>query len=156
MEIIYKRGDLLQTDIPVIAHGCNAKGVMGSGVAKAVREKWPHVYDEYKFWHSQEMLKPGQVLWVDTDDHKLIANCITQEDYGRSKTKVYVDYIALAKCMKAIEEEGVRRLDEHDPFTFHFVAMPRIGAGLANGDWDRISKIIETCFKQIQPVVYEL
>ena len=35
------------------------------------------------------------------------------------------------------------------------VAMPKIGAGLANGDWDTISKIIEEESGHVwQPVVY--
>ena len=34
MNIIYKQGDLLECSEQVIVHGCNAQGVMGSGVAK--------------------------------------------------------------------------------------------------------------------------
>ena len=36
------------------------------------------------------------------------------------------------------------------------VAMPKIGAGLANGDWKTISSIIEEESKYFQPVAYEL
>lgn len=33
MKIIYKQGDLLSCPERVILHGCNAQGVMGSGIA---------------------------------------------------------------------------------------------------------------------------
>ncbi len=35
--ITYKQGDLMKASETYIAHGCNAQGVMGSGVAKAIR-----------------------------------------------------------------------------------------------------------------------
>ena len=31
----------------VIVHGCNAQGVMGSGVAKQLRAKYPEIYVDY-------------------------------------------------------------------------------------------------------------
>ena len=41
-------GDLFTTDARFIVHQVNCKGVMGSGVAKQVRNKYPHVFVEYK------------------------------------------------------------------------------------------------------------
>lgn len=41
-------GDLFTTNAKIICHQVNCQGKMGSGVAKQVREKYPHVYEEYK------------------------------------------------------------------------------------------------------------
>lgn len=41
-------GDLFTTNAQIICHQVNCQGKMGSGVAKQVREKYPHVYEEYK------------------------------------------------------------------------------------------------------------
>ena len=41
-------GDLLQANIPLIAHQTNCLGVMGAGIAKAIKNKWPDVYTQYK------------------------------------------------------------------------------------------------------------
>ena len=38
MKIEYRQGDLFQTDVRHIVHGCNAQGVMGKGVAKLVKD----------------------------------------------------------------------------------------------------------------------
>ena len=47
MEIKYFDGDVLTSTAPIIMHQVNCKGSMNSGVAKAIKEKWPVVYDEY-------------------------------------------------------------------------------------------------------------
>lgn len=41
-------GDLFETDAKFIVHQVNCMGRMGSGVALQVKEKYPHVYEEYK------------------------------------------------------------------------------------------------------------
>lgn len=40
-------GDLFKTPFEIIAHQVNCQGVMGSGVAKQVKEKFPYVYSTY-------------------------------------------------------------------------------------------------------------
>ena len=44
--IIYD--DITKSNADYICHQVNCQGVMGSGVAKAIRDKWPQVYEEYK------------------------------------------------------------------------------------------------------------
>lgn len=41
------QGDLLESQATIIVHQVNCMGVMGSGVAKGIREKWEHVYTKY-------------------------------------------------------------------------------------------------------------
>ena len=36
-------GDLLQSNLPLIAHQTNCLGVMGAGIAKAIKNKWNSV-----------------------------------------------------------------------------------------------------------------
>ena len=40
-------GDLLQSNLPLIAHQTNCLGVMGAGIAKAIKNKWNSVYIQY-------------------------------------------------------------------------------------------------------------
>jgi len=44
MEVIYKIGDVLKAETKVIAHQVNCKGVMGAGLAKQVKSKFPIVF----------------------------------------------------------------------------------------------------------------
>jgi len=157
MKIIYKKGDMFLHVFPegqckVFAHGCNLQGVMGSGVAKQIKEKYPWAYEIYKQGCNEPFSNIGDVypaFYLACDD-AIIYNCITQEYFGRDKNTVYVDYYALRKCMQFINEES-----EYDSKVPE-VVMPKIGAGLANGDWDIISKIIEEESTYFQPIVYEL
>lgn len=42
--MIYLNKNIITIQEGVIAHGVNCTGAMNSGVAKAIREKWPEVY----------------------------------------------------------------------------------------------------------------
>ena len=149
MKIIYKQGDLLSCTEPILLHGCNMQGVMGSGVAKAVRKKWPDTYAFYRETFERGDLRLGDIL-IDFRDDKYVVHAITQEYYGRVVGTTYVSYDAIRKCCKRANDffRAVPQMTS--------IAMPKIGAGLGGGDWNIISAIIEDEFKDVQPVVYEL
>lgn len=149
MKIKYIKGDLFDTDIEVIVHGCNAQGVMGSGVAKIIRDRYNKAYDRYrKEYKLHGHLNLGDIITARGDDGKVIINAITQEFYGRDG-KRYVSYDALADAMKKIN-----RFNE--VYGVSDIAMPMIGAGLGGGDWSVIEAIIESELTDIQPYVYSL
>lgn len=129
--------DLLTVDRGIILHGCNAQGVMGSGVAKLIRAKWPGAYAAYRAAYEDKGLKPGQTVWyrASADPLLMIGNAITQQFYGRDPSRVYVDYDAVRACMR---EAGAAARRFNLP-----VHYPMIGAGLGGGDWSTISGIIE-------------
>ena len=145
MQIEYRKGDLLQTEVKHLIHGCNSKGVMGSGVAKVLREKYPQAYQDYNDSYNSYGLELGDVIVSVQDDGKIIHNAITQKDYGRRDDRVYVSYWAIAEVFRKINQWGIKE-----------IAMPKIGAGLANGDWNVISAIIENTLIDTKPIVYEL
>lgn len=145
MKIEYITGDLFSTDCEHIVHGCNAQGVMGSGVAKTVKESY---FDAYKFYaeqYDQHGLKLGDVQFVPANG-KVIVNAVTQEHFGRDG-KQYVSYDAVQQAMRTINNtlklSGVDR-----------VAMPKIGAGLGGGEWSIIEALIELEMTDVQPYVY--
>jgi len=145
VKIRYEVGDMFAGPQRVLVHGCNAKGVMGSGVAKIVRDQYPQAYRAYRDAYEKFGLKPGDVVLADCGD-RTIVNAVTQDDYGRDPSRIYVDYDAVAKCMRAIN--NIAPGEE--------VGMPMIGSGLARGDWNRIAEIIERESREYQPVVWVL
>ena len=145
--IEYIKGDLFDTPHHIIVHGCNAQGVMGSGVAKIVREKHPYAYDDYIRVSKFQGLRLGQCIYS-VSNHKLIVNAITQNNYGRDGSR-YVDYEAVAKVMQHVN--GVARDSDYGT-----IAMPKIGAGLGGGDWNVIEAIIKSECVDVNVVVYEL
>lgn len=147
MKIRYVKGNLFDTDILHIAHGCNALGVMGSGVARIVRDAYTDAYDAYQVEHQENGLKLGTVQLVGANG-KVIINAITQDFYGKpAEPTRFVDYDAVGECMNTINH--VLKLSGYTR-----VAMPMIGAGLGGGDWAIIEKIIENEMTDVEPVVY--
>lgn len=145
MDIKYITGNLLDAPEPIIIHGCNAQGVMGSGVAKAIRDKYPMAYAEYETVHRIHGLRLGEVVWGDCGQH-VVGNAITQKYYGRDPIR-YCSYEAIARAI-----EGVNIMARSSGI--EAVGMPLIGAGLAHGSWKIISSIIEVEAQDFQPVVY--
>ena len=151
--ITYKKGDVTnhKSDDPyILMHCCNNKGAYNAGVAKCIREKWPHAYYAYVNAYKTEGLG-GVIFWVNKKCDLYIANCIAQDSYGPGD-KRYLDYRALRKCFESVRNlclmSGIRS-----------VIAPKIGAGLAGGKWEKIeSMIIEELLYdgKIDVIIYEL
>jgi len=94
--------DILSAKSGVIVQGCNAKGVMGAGLAKQIACKWPEVKAKYMSYHADNKLRLGSVHFIKVDKNLYVANAITQEDYGLDKSVVYADYYAIKKAMRKI------------------------------------------------------
>lgn len=155
--IEYIKGDVTLAPEFVILQGCNAQGKMNSGVAKAIRAKWPEVFYQYSMEHEAFGLALGDIhpcfvrhretTFNNQYITKVIVNAITQRFYGRDPNVVYVDYGAIDLALM----ETVDLLDHLSQTT---IAMPKIGAGLGNGDWDRIEGLIKKRMPDIWVKIY--
>jgi O-acetyl-ADP-ribose deacetylase (regulator of RNase III) len=138
-----RKGDILSVEKGIIVHGCNARGVMGSGLAKQVKEKWPECFEVYKnhllFEAHAGHSCLGQVVPKMINENLIIANAITQEDYGREPGKVYVNYAAVGRCFT-----NIARVANDLQLPVHY---PMIGAGLAGGSWELIEQQIDRAFE---------
>lgn len=155
--IEYRKGNLLDVTEGIIVHGCNARGVMGSGVAKAIRDKYPACYTLYNDEYASRGLLLGDIIWWCYDnDHKIpvskllyIANGITQEFYGKDG-KRHVNYVAVGSVFKEVFRQAYAcNLDVH---------FPKIGAGLGGGDWNIIEQIINDAdnYNRVNKICWEL
>tara|TARA_R110000851_G_scaffold208585_2_gene361059 strand:- start:922 stop:1386 length:465 start_codon:yes stop_codon:yes gene_type:complete len=147
------KGSILDAPQKFIAHGVNCQNKMGSGVAKVLFDKYPIVKSSYhKFIRLCEFLLIngqedllGMVDGVLVENEKFVLNCFTQEFYGYDRKK-YLSYEAIRKCFTEID--GDNSIDE--------VAIPKIGCGLAGGDWEAVSIIIDLCTPNTKITVYEV
>jgi O-acetyl-ADP-ribose deacetylase (regulator of RNase III) len=145
--IIYKKGDLLQAPEDVIAHGVNCVGGFGSGVAGQIAKKFPKAKAYYLEKYEDEGWKLGDVQFVKVYGERYIANCATQYEYY-PRDRVHADYPAIEQAMKTLKEY----CQENNKT----VAIPKIGAGLAGGDWVKIEEIINNVFEDYPITVYYL
>ncbi|WP_223249514.1 macro domain-containing protein [Bacillus sp. NMCN6] len=80
--------NILEASEDIICHQVNCKGVMGAGLAKQIKSKYPNVHKEYKQLCTEQgddLLSSVQL--ITTNDGKTIANLFAQTGYGRKKCK---------------------------------------------------------------------
>ena len=153
--IKYKIGDLLTAPQKCIAHQVNCQGVMGSGVAKAIRNEYPKVYKEYKefsnYWiHTNKAMLPGYSQIVYTEN-RYIFNLFGQINYGYDGQR-YTSYahlaIALDRCFSEMCEIGETE-----------IAIPyKMGCDRGGGDWEVVESILKDLSEKynIDVCVYSL
>lgn len=127
----YIKNDITTLEEGIIVHGVNCQGVMGSGVAKAIKDKWPTVYTEYMSLFDNKprpnLLGKSQLVSISDDLH--IFNAFTQESYGRNG--VYANPQAIQSAIEnVIITTDIMGL-------LGSINMPMIGAGLGGLDWNR-------------------
>ena len=137
-----KVGDLFaEVEHGYIMHGCNAQGVMGSGVAKIIRDKYPIAFQQYALQHPNYIL--GEVIPVVVEPNIVVLNAITQEFYGTDR--VQVDYNAVEQACKGAKHLAASGMNESNEVHFPF-----IGAGLAGGDEHTLMTIFDMQFSQCE------
>lgn len=148
-------GDLFKTDAKFIAHQVNCMGKMGSGVALQVKQKYPHVYEEYHKVASSEMLGKIQILpcnpkYIGYDcgsiaipnTEQWICNLFAQDNYGYDG-KQYTSEEALRSCF---EKLNWLTFEKNNNFRAK-IAMPyKIGCCRGGADWERVYTMIEEIF----------
>lgn len=129
--------DELETgDCDVLVHGANCFHTMGAGFARQVKLLHPGAFEVDMFkTRKGDRDKLGTVtvfLTQKRDGRSLfIVNAYTQYDY-RGPQNHKENYTAIRSCMQQVRAV----------FKGRKVLMPRIGAGLAGGDWPTIERII--------------
>ena len=142
-------GDITKTDKDIIVQQVNARGLMGSGLAKTIMQRYDNVRKEYRSFREKELKTAkidenllGLVNYVDVYDGKIIANIFGQLDIRKDRydKTVYTNKEALLKGIESVknkaEELGLS------------IALPTyIGCGLAGGNWEEIKNGIEIIFE---------
>lgn len=155
----------LGTGPRIIAHIVNDQGKWGSGFTYSLSRNWPEAERDYRIWHRHRVdvqLDPrkgfglGNVRYtlVHGKDGKepgiWVAHMIAQTGLIGGLNRRPLRYDALGACLMevAIFADMVKAS----------VHMPKIGTGLAGGDWSIIKELLFDAFDRndIKYVVYEL
>lgn len=166
---------MLNAEYDVAIQGCNTQSLQRSGLARQMVETFKTdstIYFEMESkvntdrWFKFTENKLGCIDYADfyvngeravfvndltrgrrKEPVVTIVNCYSQAYPGRVFTgDVPLDYEALALCLRKINHI----------FEDKTVAVPEIGAGLARGDWNRISSIIEATLTDVDFTIIEL
>lgn len=144
-------GDLLESCEDVIIHQVNCQGVMGSGVAKAIRDKYPRVYELYKdkcnkCKSTSDMLGSIQIIQISTTDTKpnYCVNMYAQNHYGYTGQQ-YTSLEAFRECLQKINND----------LSGFSVAFPwKIGCVRGGADWDTVLNMIVTELTDVESITF--
>lgn len=183
-----KGGNLCEPQVKInannfILHCCNDIPAMGSGVAKALFDKWPQVREQYMLWnemtlggyHTEEELGVenhaekyqyhfpdpetrlfalGNVQFIAVDNGCMVGNVIGQKDICPNAVGVPpVRYVAIDHAFGLIAKAA----EESEVVTV--IHLPYLmGCDLAGGRWNIIEQIIidNFCKNGIECLVYDL
>lgn len=70
--VIYKYGDIFTSNAQVLTNPINCVGVMGKGLAKEFKNKYPDVFNDYKLKCDNKEVKPGNPYLVHGTPHILM------------------------------------------------------------------------------------
>ena len=140
------RGDLLEAAVPYICQQVNCQGVMGAGLARQIKDKWPHVYERYRELCEKKKQKQSLLGTVQIVNGRFgsptVINIFGQFEFGHNG--VYTDYSALTRAFNDLNKR----------FAGKTLAFPYgFGCGLAGGEWTDVEmmmvKLLPNCDVQI-------
>lgn len=132
------KGDLLALalagEFDVIVHGCNCQCAMGKGIALSIKQQFPEAYaadcatakgarSKMGTFSSAEVERAGRRFTV--------VNAYTQFHWRGPEGGA--DYEAIRGAMRAVKKA----------YAGERIGYPKIAAGLAGGDWAKISAILD-------------
>ena len=146
MTLRQAKGNLLDMamngDFDVIVHGCNCQGVMGSGIAKEIKDRFPEAYQVYR-QEFNRLAYETDFLGNYTFAHVIrelpssnlarfnIVNAFTQVNY-LPRNIDHFEYESFALILRKLAAR----------FKGSNFGFPYIGMGLAGGDAHRIKVML--------------
>lgn len=136
----------------LIAHVVNDRTPnWGGAFARALRDEYPVAQEQFRQWMSagDGHLALGTMHVAEVNDDLAVATLVAQKGYGQSQ-RPRLRYDALRTALASLAGEARRR--------HAAVHMPRIGAGMAGGEWRVIAELIETELNSggVATIVYSL
>jgi O-acetyl-ADP-ribose deacetylase (regulator of RNase III) len=135
-DIKYVKGDATQPigeGNKIIVHVCNDIGAWGAGFVLAISKKWKQPEIAYHLMKDKSL---GKVDFIRVENDIMIANMIAQKGIGRDpEGNPPINYGALRITLNEVNRQAY--------MTGSSIHMPRIGCGLAGGDWNKVEEIIK-------------
>jgi len=159
--VTYVKGDATRPQgdgTKIIAHVCNNIGAWGKGFVLALDKLSPEPRKVYRdlvreliIFGNKPTLTLGTMTLAEVERGNLyVANMVAQRGLRSATNPVPLDYDALEKSLETLAVTA-----EIFAASVH---MPRIGCGLAGGNWDVVESIINRVLtlRDIDVTVYDL
>lgn len=131
MTLEYRKGDLLASELDIVAHGCNTLGLMGAGIAKQFKLQYPEMFKEYqKLCEKSQFLTGNCFVWT-APSGRIICNLGTQNYPGANATLKNIENSFREMFAKLSLKPGTK------------IGIPKIGCGFGGLKWNDVGQIVE-------------
>jgi O-acetyl-ADP-ribose deacetylase (regulator of RNase III) len=155
-ELVFIKGDATcpqAKGVKLICHICNDSGGWGKGFVLAISRRWKQPERTYREWYNHRGdngFSLGAVQFVQVEPYIWVANMLAQRGTKRGSKGPPIRYEAVRECLGKVAERATELKAS--------IHMPRIGCGLAGGEWSRIEPLIveSLCRRGLSVTVYDL
>lgn len=141
MPIIYCNGDIFLSQAQTLAHGCNCAGVMGAGIAKEFKKRFPEMFWEYHYRCVNGMFIPGDYWLCKSTSPWWVLNLATQ--YSTHGADAELVMKSLTALKDSYESVGIKS-----------IAMPLIATGLGGLTSLEIYGILDEVFQDCELPIF--
>ena len=126
--IVFKKGNIFDSDCQTLVNTVNRNGVMGKGLALRFKQRYPEMFDEYKLACKRKQIYIGGDLWlwdyIDMYRPKKILCFATKEDWWNPSKLVWI-------------ERGLKTFVENYKYwNITSIAWPKLGCTNGKLDWE--------------------
>lgn len=141
-------GDILLTNALAIAHGVAPNDHFDSGLALALRDRWPAMVKDFRHYAHQSHPKPGEIWMWGTAGGVRIYNLLTQEGEHGHDTKP-------GRATLANVNHSLRRLrHELEKSEIKSLAMPALATGVGGLKWAEVRPLVVQHLGELKIPIY--
>ncbi len=130
--IVFKTGNIFSSKADVLVNPINCVGVMGAGLAKQFKEKYPEMYFEYKRLCDEGTIKVGEVSFFKSlDSNKGILNFPTKQHFKDNSKLEWID-LGLKHFVQNYTSWGISS-----------IAFPLLGCGLGGLSKSSVKELLK-------------
>lgn len=141
-------GDILLTRAQAIAHGVAPNDHFDSGLALALREKWPAMAKDFRHFAHQSHPKPGEIWsWGGVGGDRIF-NLMTQEgDHTHGSRPGRATLANVNHCLRRLRHEI-----EKEKITS--IALPALATGVGGLSWTDVKPLVHQSLGDLQIPIY--
>ncbi len=141
------RGDILESRAEALTNPVNTVGVMGKGLARRFREKFPENYKAYRDACSRGLVEVGKVFVYLDVSGKYIFNFPTKKHWREGSKLEYIES-GMVDLTRKVVELGIKS-----------IAIPALGTGNGGLPWGPVREVIiehsKRLPKEVDVMIYE-
>jgi len=139
--VIFKKGNLFDSECQTLVNTVNRNGVMGKGIALQFKQRYPDMFNEYKLACKRKQIGIGGDLWIyDYIDmykpHKILCFA-TKEDWWCSSKLIWIER-GLTYFINTYKQLGITSC-----------AWPKLGCTNGGLKWEDVKPLM---IKYLEPL----